>query len=329
MPATVTHAYFAMDIYDRLPIGLKKLLMDEKAKLRMFAQSMDAMFFYKIFSLGKGARERQFGHYFHENDSQTFFINLVNYIKYNGYYKEKEVMAFLYGMISHYVLDSTIHPFVIYQTGWFDKTKKESYPFRNLHDEMETVIDLTLIKKREKTSPYAFRLDKYCFDLSSFSEPLKEVIDYTYHETFGIKNMHLFYFRALKNMKTFLRLFRYDRMGFKKLGYTTLEGLTLRKTFHFHVLSYHLPYQKKQAYLNPSNEIWYHPSRKQEKHTESFEELYEMALERAMKIIGSVNDYLQDKKKVNLKTIFKNTSYVSGKNCNNKETFRYHRERKI
>ena len=41
MPATVTHAYFANDLYDILPIGLKKLLMDDKLKLRMFAQSTD------------------------------------------------------------------------------------------------------------------------------------------------------------------------------------------------------------------------------------------------------------------------------------------------
>ena len=48
MPATTTHAYFANDLYDILPIGLKKLLMDEKKRLRMFAQSTDSFIFYNL-----------------------------------------------------------------------------------------------------------------------------------------------------------------------------------------------------------------------------------------------------------------------------------------
>ena len=46
MPATVTHAYFGMDVYNNLPIGLKELLMDEKKSIRMFAQGMGSLFSY-------------------------------------------------------------------------------------------------------------------------------------------------------------------------------------------------------------------------------------------------------------------------------------------
>ncbi len=326
MPATVTHAYFAMDLYNFLPIGLKKLLMDEKAHLRMFAQSMDALYFYRIFSLRKGKRQRQFAHYFHEHDSQAFFINLINYIKYNQYYKNAEVMAYLYGMIAHYILDSTIHPYILYQTGFYDSKKKETWPFRNLHDEAETCIDLYMITKREKQNPYSFRFDQYCFDQTHFSAPLEEVIDASFHETFEVSKMHLFYERALKEMQFFLRWIRYDRFGVKYLFYSFLEGITFKKTFHFHVLSYHLPKQKISSYLNLEKEIWTHPARKQEKHTESFDELYEKALEKAKKTIFSVNDYLQDKKEVDLKKIFPNSSYISGKNCEKEYTYLYRKE---
>ena len=81
MPATVTHAYFAMDVYDDLPIGLKSLLMDEKKRIRMFGQSMDALFFYNKVSLKNGKKVQDFGHYFHTHHSQDFFLNLINYIK--------------------------------------------------------------------------------------------------------------------------------------------------------------------------------------------------------------------------------------------------------
>ena len=48
MPATITHAYFANDLYDVLPIGLKKLLMDDKQQLRTFAHSTDPLIFYNL-----------------------------------------------------------------------------------------------------------------------------------------------------------------------------------------------------------------------------------------------------------------------------------------
>ncbi len=326
MPATVTHAYFAMDIYHELPIGLKKLLMDEKAHLRMFAQSMDALYFYKIFWFGKGKRQRQFGYYFHQHHTQAFFLNLVNYIKYNQLYKQADVMAFLYGMISHYVLDSKLHPFVIYQTGWYHKEKKETRKYRNLHDEAETYMDLFLISQREKKAPYLFRLDQYCFDLTPFSPSLKEVINYTYQETFGIKKMDKFYFQALKEMKFFLKWVRYDRFGMKQKIYSTFEFLTARKTFHFHVLSYHLPRKCQEKYLNLNHETWYHPSRKQEKHKESFLDLYDQAKKEALQMIKEVNFYLQDKKKIDLKQVFPNHSYLSGKECEKNYPYRYFKE---
>ncbi len=326
MPASVTHAYFAMDLYYQLPIGLKKLLMDEKGKLRMFSQSMDAMFFYRIFTPQKGKRIREFGHFFHENESQTFFINLVNYIKYNGYYQKADVMAFLYGMIAHYILDSTMHPFIIYQTGIFDQRKKETAKYRNLHDEAETLLDLAMIKEREKGNPYAFRIDQFCFDQEPFSHELKEVIDYAFKETFDVHEMSKFYSRALKDMRHFLRLFRYDRTGIKRIGYTLIEIFTLRKTFHFHVLSYHLSLKKRNTYRNLEHNTWNHPGRKQEKHTTSFDDLYEMAQKKAINTITSVNDYLQNKKRTDLKKVFPNTSYTTGKDCHKKIILKYIKE---
>lgn len=316
MPATVTHAYFAMDIYNQLPIGLKKLLLDEKKRLRMFAQSMDAMYFYHIFLPYKGKRQRQFGRYFHRNNTQAFFINLVNYIKYNGYYKNKEVMAFLYGLIAHYVLDSTMHPYIIAQTGIYDKKIKETEIYKNKHDDAETLLDLMMIQKNETVSPHAFKFYDYCFDLTEFSPILNEVIDYAFQETYDVHNMHKYYYQALKDFRTFLRFFRYDRTGAKKLAYNIGELVTLKKTFLFHVISYHQPLKRVNLYRNLEHEPWQNPSKKSEESTASFDDLYEEALEKAMKIITGVNNYFQEKKKVDLKKLFPNISYVTGKNCN-------------
>ena len=75
MPASVTHAYFASDVYDTLPANIKNCL--SVSRLRMFAQSTDSFLFYRLFSLKPSHGLRKFQHSFHVSKSQDFFINLI------------------------------------------------------------------------------------------------------------------------------------------------------------------------------------------------------------------------------------------------------------
>ena len=80
MPATITHAYFAKDVFEILPNNIKNTI--DCSRIKMFGQSMDALMFYNLFSILPGKKIRDFCGYFHRNNSQEYFINLINYIKY-------------------------------------------------------------------------------------------------------------------------------------------------------------------------------------------------------------------------------------------------------
>lgn len=322
MPATFTHALFADDIYDELPIGLKKLLIDDKASLRMFAQSTDPFIFYKLGNK-KGKKIREFQSHFHKNKSQEFFLNLINYIKYNNYYQNKEIMAFLYGFISHYVLDSTVHPYVHYKCGYVKKDDPSTYKYKNQHEYMENFLDNYLIKQRKNIDPYKYKFYDYCFMLKPFSKELVEVIDYAFKETFNFNNFSTYYYKALKDMYFYLKYFRYDRYGIKMFIYKSVDRFTKPNMFRLEAISYHRPLKDVNNYLNLNHQEWCHPCLKREKHKESFIELYAMALKEAMRIIRDVNNYLKGTKKVDLKKDFKNLSYSTGKNCDNKNELKY------
>ncbi|MDO5564981.1 MAG: zinc dependent phospholipase C family protein, partial [Eubacteriales bacterium] len=117
MASTVTHAYFIIDVYNKLDINTKILLKDQKEKLKLFAQSMDTLNFYTSANIKKAKQVRAFAEIFHTKKTNEFIITLINYIKLNYYSNNSEVIAFLYGFISHYILDSTIHPYIYYKTG--------------------------------------------------------------------------------------------------------------------------------------------------------------------------------------------------------------------
>ena len=322
MPATATHAIFAMDVYNELPNTIKQLIDKNTFQYKMFSQSTDSLMFYNIESLKSGKKVRELQHTFHTSKSRSFFITLVEYIKRNKLYDNSYVMVFLYGFICHYVLDSNVHPFVFYKTGLFDKKDKNSYKYNNLHAFMETYLDNYMIKEKLFMDPFKFRIDKFCFDNTKFNNELNKCIDYVFREVFYVDNMHKIYFDSLKQMKGFIRRYRFDKTGIKSFGYKCIDKITPKSVFRFEALSYHYKSKSEEYFLNTRHEIWFNPCDRNIFSYESFDDLYKKSILEARDIIIKLDMYFKSKK-VNLCDIFLNKSYLTGLDCDKKNTLKF------
>lgn len=323
MAGTITHAYFALDLYDRLSIRSKELLVDKKEYLKLFAQNTDILFFYNITNLKKGKKVREFGYKSQKIKTYEFFSTLINYIKYNNHQYNPQVISYLYGMLSHYVLDSTTHPFIIYKTGNFDKNDKETYKYNHLHNEMESYFDNYLLTIREGIDPHKFKCYDFCFNVDEFDDSLIEVMDFTYREVFGINNFHKYYLKASKQMKFFYRVFRYDPTGIKKLFYKSVDLVSPKSLLRKVPLSYHISYKDKKWFLNLEHKKWYNPTDKRSKSNESILELYTKALAKTTNMIQEINQFLYYDKKINLWKVVGNLSYETGKDCDRERKLKY------
>ena len=319
MPATAVHAFFAKDVFDILPITVKENIKEDKIK--MFAQSIDACKFYNILSFESGKNIRNFSDYFHDNQSQEFFINVLNYMRDNEI-TEPESFSFLFGFICHYVLDSTLHPYIIYKTGVLDKKNALSYKYNCLHHVMETFLDNDMISRRFRTNPYKFSVSKFVFNISPFSKELEKIIDYSFYNTFKIKNMSKIYFKSLKQMNFFINFFRKDSYGIKRFIYKFFDTFTSKKTFRLESISYHYELSDKHNFLNNNHLMWRNPSIYDITSTESFVDLYLKAIKRAKIIMCASCDYIHGKD-IELDKIFDNSSYISGINCDEKKELKY------
>lgn len=312
MPATIVHAYFSQDVYDILPSTIKnKLNVD---RLKTFGQSTDSLMFYNLFNILPGKRVRSFQNYFHTNKTQEFFINLINYIKENNYINDSDVCSFLVGAICHYVLDSTIHPYIFYKTGYFNKKDKSTYKYNNVHAFMETFLDNDMIKRRENINPYKFKIGKFCLNTKAFSKELNDTLDKVFDQTFEFKNMSKIYSKSLKQMKRAIVVFRQDQFGVKKFFYKLADTFTSRKTFRFEAISYHYPIQDRHNFLNENHKIWRNPTTYDMTSTESFLDLYLRSLKLAKVIVCASFDYITGKE-IDLEKVFNNNSYITGLNC--------------
>ena len=320
MPATVVHAYFAQDLNDILPKEIKNKL--DVNRLKTFGQSTDSLMFYNLFSILPGKKIRDFQKYFHTNKTQEFFINLINYIKENDYTEDIDVNSFLVGAICHYVLDSTVHPYIYYKTGYFNKNDKSTYKYNNVHTFMETFLDNDMIKRRESINPYKFNISKFSFDTSKFSNELNDTIKYTFKETFDVDNMDKIYYKSLKQMRNSIFIFRQDIYGIKKFFYKLADTFTSKRVFRFEAISYHYPLNDRHNFLNENHKLWRNPCDYSLTSEESFLDLYLKALKLAKVMICASFDYINGKD-IELEKIFINKSYITGLDCELDKELKY------
>ena len=323
MASSITHGYFIMDVYDRLGIKSKELLVSHKELLKTAAQNMDVLFFYNITNLKKGKKVRLFGDYFHDNKTFLFFETLINYIKYNDHQYNPEVMAFLYGMLSHYVLDSTMHPYVYYKTGNFNKHNRNTYKYNHLHADLEAYFDNYMVMIRENIIPYKFKCHEWCFNVDRLDKDLIEVMDFTYKEVFGIKEFHKYYLKSIKQIRFFFKVFRYDPIGIKRGCYKVIDLICPRSLLRKVSLSYYMKMSDKKYLLNLEHNKWNYPVDKRTKSCESLIEIYTKSLDKTVKMIHEINQYLYYDEKINLKKVIGNLSYITGKDCDKKKELKY------
>lgn len=321
MAGTLTHAYFALDTYNKLDDTLKKRLKEYKENLKTYSQGPDILFFsinYKNFK-----KVKKIGNYVHKHNTRDFFMNMISYIKRNNLENNNDILTFLYGYIMHYALDTKVHPYVIYKAGIFNKKKKNTYKYNSKHSDIESYIDAYMINYHENIKPNKFKIHKFCFN-NKISKDLSKVIDYSFEKTYGFKKLSNYFKQGLFNMKHSYHFLRYDPYGIKNKLYKFFDKIHPRSIKDFYPITYSYKLDKNNYYLNLQNNSWCHPRYKNEIHTESFIDLYNEASNNAVYMINKVNEVLFNNKNIDiLNNVFLNLSLTSGKECNDKEKNKY------
>ena len=106
---------FSKEVLNKLSKEELNRLEDKLDIYHTFAQSHDYLFYY---TFGKNKKKiNNFGHYAHRHNTQNYLINIIKEIQDKHEENNPELLAYLYGSITHYVLDTTCHPFIFYKTG--------------------------------------------------------------------------------------------------------------------------------------------------------------------------------------------------------------------
>jgi hypothetical protein len=189
MPASLTHYEF-----------YKQITKNPNSNGFIGAQGPDPFFFYGLgVSPNKKAKEfRAFGTYLHTVDPYITFKYLLEYIM-GAKDEDKSILIdYTKGMLSHYILDKTCHPYIWYKSGFVTENDKDSKKYFNSHARIEGSIDVLIMDHfKDKTTTFdAVKFDKksiklitkmiYSLGKVAYKEPNIKLNTYKH----ALKNMH-------------------------------------------------------------------------------------------------------------------------------------------
>lgn len=323
MPQLVTHHIFANEVYNELDKNIQNSFKNELDVYRMFAQSFDNFNYFASLNFKKSKRIKNLADRGHKTNVKNYFVTILKTIKEKKLENDPQALAYLFGSINHYVLDSTCHPFIFYKTGVYDKKKKrETKKYRGLHGDIESNIDAFFYINRYHHSYNKARITKEFIPKIKFSKNLKEVINQTFEETFNEKNVGKYYFSSYRNSRLLYKLFIEDKHGIKRFCYKIFDKFISHTTSFEYYTTYIR--QPKISYLNIEHKKWFYPSNNKISSTESFIDLYNKAIQKSSFLISLAYDVLTNKKEIKeFEEKIENLSYVRGLDCDNSRAMRH------
>lgn len=314
MPSTVTHYLFTKDVLKCIDKDVQHRIKNSEDIYNLFGNSFDILFFSNP-KLGSRA---------HGYNTNVYFANMINYIRNNNLTNNSDVLAYLYGSICHYVLDSTIHPYVYYYTGKYKRNVKETYKYRGQHSYMEYMLDVILYKEKYNKELYKVNISKEIFPKLKFSLELQNILDYTFKKTFDYNNGYKSINRGRRNFKFAMKYGMSSRFGFRKMLLKAIDALHIVKDKKLSYCNFHIKKIDKSV-LNLEHRKWCYPIDKSVSFHYSFFDLYDVSIEKARRIINSLNEALE-KSDSDIKKVLReigNNSYRTGLNISRKENMRY------
>ena len=302
MPSTITHAYIGLDTLDKLNDKPKAIIKERIDNYKIYCQNMDVLYFYHLLLLLKN-QVNELGHRFHHEKVFDSFNLLINDNKEN---KDLELFTFISGLITHYIADATIHPYINYLANGNNKTTN----FNN-HVKIETYLDNYFISERMHINTKKYDNTKFIFHYTE-NKLIKKEISKLYQELFNYPNMGEKYYKALKEMKFIFKYIRYDPLGIKKRLYQIIDLNPFKKLPRVRYLSYNFDLDNDAYYLNIDHNEWFNRDKKDLISNKSFFDLYEDVINESSHIINELYEYIFEDEKKDIKKLIKNNSYANG-----------------
>lgn len=277
MPNIITHTLFADEVSDLLGLDV---MLGRHQLFEIGGSGPDVLFFhgispYKTPVVSKFIR--QVGSELHEGHVNDFYKSALNSIR-----REKnnqirdDMIIYVCGHLCHWALDSTMHPYIFYKTGF--KRPRSAWD----HHRFESLMDALMLKYKRDETIQDYDVTKITRHKPFQARAMARIYIPAIKDIFDIDVRPYVIEEALQDWNDMQGVFR-DKTGRKIKGFQTLE-----KPLHLDNLfsGFAVPPVPEDNYdiFNLMHSEWQNPAT-EEVFTDSVLDLYEQAKRKAITAI--------------------------------------------
>jgi hypothetical protein len=251
MPSILTHHYFANLLIEKYKQQWP-LLGKQSPLVWLGSQGPDPFFFYgraPFKSRLAKASMNQFGSLLHNQPPHQSIWPLLKH-GWFGHQVDDVSKAYVFGALTHYVLDRTCHPYVFYRSG-FDEHGALTDHYNADHAKLEVEMDLALILHLNLSS------SMYQPKVTLQVDPVSlQSISQLYYQAFSKHVNHEAYQQAVEDMKATYK-FLYHGSWFNRLLVILIAG---KRSLPFSLIHPNtISSDRSKMVLNLQQKKWRHP----------------------------------------------------------------------
>jgi len=316
IPGLLTH-YICGDIcLNKLKNSeLKNIITKNRQIYNVGTQGPDVFFYYLPCLYRK--KWYQLGNTLHKTNVQAFFGAMLNHIEILDNIEQKNIaISYLAGYLTHYSLDYHTHPYIYYRSGFkTDNDRNPKLKYSANHRNFETSIDTLMLKLISSEKPSDRKICEIIRVSRNESMVTAEILSKALKDVYDIDMSGNHIYRAIYSMFTANRLMQ-SKKGKRKFLMEFIENFTIGE----HIISSLIHEQDTKGdidFLNLKRAPWYKPWDDIEKYECAFTDMFEHAIEEAVKMIESEFEYLNGKiSKNEILDIIGNNSLATGMDSN-------------
>lgn len=289
MPAFAAHEIFGEEALAETGGKLIEIVHRHKAVFRLGCQGPDLFFFNPFMRCAH--RKVDLGKRLHTSEINRFFETYMEELLALNNRQGLEIgISYFLGFISHYTLDTQLHPYIFARTGYQEGIKdsaKKSFP---AHQRLEAVIDQKMLMVKKSVMPSRYyperRIKLTENELSVIARLMSKTLQRIYHMMIFDENIKASY----RCMHSVLRLV-YDHTGRRRQQVRRFEsGVLGRPVIANMVVADQLP--DRGDAMNVKGREWTSPWNPEEVSRDSVWEMYDVALERYQEYYDQVEPLL-------------------------------------
>lgn len=307
MPDAYTHAHVAMNIAKEVSSSF----ITKNYKHYIIGSQGPDPYFYNNFLPWKSANySYSIGSKMHHKDTKKLLEELIKNAN------EDETKALVLGMLTHYALDTSAHPYIYYVTGLYNSRTKEN---RGTHLELERAID-NIIIEREGNNPRLFNIGKAIFPKTTFKKDTIDCLSKSLNKVYKTTNGGEIYDESYRDFRYQFTHLAYDPLGIKKQVYKLLDKF-IDSSIKYSAISHFKIRIEGIDYMNLEKKTWYHPITN-EASNETFYDLMHKAEIFGTSLVKETLNYFETGNN-KIFSLIKNLCYSSGLEIDNRKMIHF------